>query len=169
MVETAIHWKKANKSLWAPDNKWTTLVFCLSAPLSKSYNKTHTQPPKVVPLVPDRQGGQLQTRPAQTPSVEIQIKHTQWPNSSPSHPETHIHAHTNTLRTPSVTLWLLSRQHQKQPNAAPFVTLAGPLQQKDLSRFAPGWNRRIQGLITLSWLLLHVYYLLYASNFTVFE
>lgn len=81
-------------------------------------------------------------------------------SSSPRSPwNTHAARHTLAHTTsPICYSQRLLCQHQKQLNTAPFVTLAAPLQQKYLSRFAKGWNRRIQGLIILSRLLQHIYY-----------
>ena len=75
-------------------------------------------------------------------------------SSRPGHPETHTHTQTHTEKhtdththtpNPICYSWLLSRQHQKQPRSS-FHDAPAPLRQKYLSRFAPGWNRRIAGI-----------------------
>lgn len=173
-MDETIRAKVVSRSLRAPDrNHKTTRVFpqkrnrdCRPlVSVNHTDNETDRQTPKHLPP-PDQH----------TPSAELQIKHIQSARGLVTLKHTHTDAHrntekhtetqthTHTLQTPSVTPDCC-RVSTKNNHAAPFVALlplCGRNTCQDLHR---GEIAESQGLITLSWLLLHIYCLLCASNF----
>lgn len=90
-------------------------------------------------------------------------------SSSPGHPETHTHTHidqTHTHQNPSVTPDCCRVSTKNNPTQL-LLWRSPPLCGRNTCQdLHSGEIAESQGLITLSWLLLHIYYLLYASNFT---